>query len=255
MDGEQFAASQQALRSVARTISFDARYHGRTWSPEEAFTLEDMVDDLMGLMDTLEVERAVLAGLSMGGMVALRAAVRYPERVSGLVLIGTSAKEEASLRRTHFYGLLTTSQIFWPAKPLIEEVIRHLFSKTTLQEQPALVEAQRQTLDAQRARDMWHPVRAILSRAQLEGLEEITVPTRILFGTDDLVYPAHHADDLARRISHAEVVEIPDCGHVAPLEAPAIVTEHTLDLIREVERRERIAALRERAQETGSGGA
>src|SRR3954466_5676472 len=67
----------------ARFISFDARGLGRRKSHTAAYMLEHSVDDLLGLLDYLSIDKCVLCGLSMGGYVALRAVARAPERVRG----------------------------------------------------------------------------------------------------------------------------------------------------------------------------
>src|SRR5947199_7733643 len=72
-----------------RVITYDQRGHGQSELGNTHYMFELFVDDLLGLMDTLKVERAVLCGLSMGGYVALRAAERQPERIRGLVLCDT----------------------------------------------------------------------------------------------------------------------------------------------------------------------
>src|SRR6202035_707806 len=61
---------------------------------DDPFTYWDLADDLKGLLDHLGIERAVVGGMSQGGFIALRFALRYPERVSALVLLGTQAGVE-----------------------------------------------------------------------------------------------------------------------------------------------------------------
>src|SRR6202165_2768229 len=94
MDHEMFAPQVEARRSGCRVITWDARCHGQTESTDDPFTYWDLADDLKGLLDHLGIERAVVGGMSQGGFVAMRFALRYPERVSALILIDTQAGVE-----------------------------------------------------------------------------------------------------------------------------------------------------------------
>jgi pimeloyl-ACP methyl ester carboxylesterase len=81
--------SRALERAGHRVIAYDARGHGRSWPAERphAYTYEDLVQDLKAVMDSLQVDRAVLAGASMGAHTILRLALEKPDRVQGLVVI------------------------------------------------------------------------------------------------------------------------------------------------------------------------
>jgi 3-oxoadipate enol-lactonase len=95
MDQSMFAPQVAALASRYRCISWDERGHRRTATDTLApFTYYDSANDLVGLLDHLGVKRAVLAGMSQGGYLSLRCALKHPERVRALVLIDTQAGPE-----------------------------------------------------------------------------------------------------------------------------------------------------------------
>ena len=94
MDHEMFAPQVEALGSQFRVIAWDARCHGETESTDAPFSYWDLADDLRGLLDHLGIVRAVIGGMSQGGFVALRFALRHPERVQGLILLDTQAGAE-----------------------------------------------------------------------------------------------------------------------------------------------------------------
>ena len=83
-----------ALAERYRVVTYDTRGHGDSPSPVGPYTLDDLVDDVVALLDRLGVRRAHLAGLSLGGMTALRLAAREPERVDRLVALATSARPD-----------------------------------------------------------------------------------------------------------------------------------------------------------------
>src|SRR3712207_9558590 len=77
-----------------RVVTYDTRGHGESPAPTGPYALDDLVDDLVGLLDEVGARRAHVVGLSLGGMTALRLAAREPGRVDRLVVMCTSAKPE-----------------------------------------------------------------------------------------------------------------------------------------------------------------
>ena len=77
-----------------RVVTYDTRGHGESPAPAGPYTLDDLVDDLVALLDEVGAERAHVAGLSLGGMTAMRLAAREPQRVDRLALLCTSAKPD-----------------------------------------------------------------------------------------------------------------------------------------------------------------
>ncbi|MEJ2468562.1 MAG: alpha/beta hydrolase, partial [Campylobacterales bacterium] len=84
----------EALKGRYRLIAYDLRGHGESSLGEEDFTMERFVQDLLGLMEALRIEKATLCALSMGGYIALRAAETHPERFSALVLCDTQCSAD-----------------------------------------------------------------------------------------------------------------------------------------------------------------
>ena len=89
------------LRSLGRVVVFDQRAHGESTAPPGPYRREDLAMDVRHVLDDLAIARAVLIGHSLGGVVAMTAAVLYPERVAGLVLLGTAS--ECSARASAWY--------------------------------------------------------------------------------------------------------------------------------------------------------
>ncbi len=94
MDHSMFDPQVAALSDRWRTIAWDERGHGQTETSADAFTYWDSANDALGLLDHLGIEQAVLAGMSQGGFLSLRAALTAPERVRALILIDTQDRPE-----------------------------------------------------------------------------------------------------------------------------------------------------------------
>jgi pimeloyl-ACP methyl ester carboxylesterase len=93
MNHTMFAPQVQALRDAYRVVTWDERGHGEA-EHDGTWTYWDSADDVIAILDHLGVQTAVLAGMSQGGYLSLRAALRYPERVRALVLLDTQARPE-----------------------------------------------------------------------------------------------------------------------------------------------------------------
>ena len=94
LDGEMYLEAAERLAADWRVIRLDFRGHGESTKPRGALSLEDLADDVAALADALGLERFAYGGLSMGGMVGRRLALRHPGRLLALVLMDTAAEPE-----------------------------------------------------------------------------------------------------------------------------------------------------------------
>ena len=171
-----------------RCISYDARGHGLTDLPEEGYSQDDCVEDLRQLLDSLSIERAYLAGLSMGGYTALSFSLRYPERVAALVLAGSSSR------------------------PLYEE------TQKRSEEAISGILKSKGVGVAIRYRKAYE---ANANRPDLTGrLPELSMPVLIIVGEQDTSEPPHISREMHRRISNSQLEVIPNCGHRCNEEQP-----------------------------------
>ncbi|MCG6877228.1 MAG: alpha/beta fold hydrolase [Betaproteobacteria bacterium] len=223
------------LAAHNRVINIDCRGHGASSRVSRAFNLYDMVEDTLSVLDVLRIDRAAWAGLSIGGMIALRAALRAPDRLSALVLVDTDAGPErlwSRLKYTALGGLVRVCGV----RPVLWQIRRQMFGRTTRQRKPDLVAewvdrfarvdipSALRTLEALNERDDLFP-----------RLGEINVPALVLVGAEDQSLPPDRSRRLARALPHARLVEIPGAGHLSSLEQPAAVTNAMLDFLQGAE--------------------
>ena len=138
---EMWVEQLKAIGSTYRVIAPDLRGHGESECPDGAYTMDEMADDVVELLDRLEVrEPVVLGGLSMGGYVALSLVVRHPERVRGLILIDTRAAAdtpEAARVREETARRCSGREA---NQSILEAMVPRLFGKTILEKHPQRVE-------------------------------------------------------------------------------------------------------------------
>ncbi|EIZ78884.1 hydrolase, alpha [Novosphingobium sp. Rr 2-17] len=190
-----------------------------------AITIADTLqDDSIAAMATRLLdaapERFAIAGLSMGGYVAMEVCRRAPERVTRLALLDTNARadnaEQVALRR---FAIRTARERGY------ETVIRGSVGQLVHpQADPAVVEAVvtmalRVGLDTYEAQQT-----AIIGRIDsLPALADVTMPALVLVGAEDLLTPPYYAEEMAEAIPGATLVKVPRCGHMATMEQPEAV--------------------------------
>ncbi len=203
----------------ARVIAPDQRGFGTAPLGERPPSLDTAADDLADLLDALGVERAVLAGLSMGGYVAMAFARRHPGRLAGLVLADTKATTDTDDARANRERIAAAVLERGSVELLIEErMAEKLLAPGT---DPELTGAVRQMIaEADPAAVAWAQ-RAMAARPDsLDELAALDVPAAVIVGELDTVTPLSEARMMAEALSDAELTVIPAVGHLSSLEAP-----------------------------------
>jgi len=229
-DGDMWRAQVAALAPRYRTLAIDFRGHGRSVT-EAPFDLDDLADDVAAVLDTLAIARVTYCGLSLGGMVGMRFALRYPERVAALALLNTSAEAEPPARRQVFeaYNERARGHADLEGAALMMTL---MFSREFLIAQPQVTAPYREKLMRQDGGDgRYHAARAVLARSHILGeLAAIQVPTLVIGSTGDTAVPAVHAQAIAEAIPNA-TLRILDGGHMSAVEQAGEGTKALVELL------------------------
>jgi pimeloyl-ACP methyl ester carboxylesterase len=232
----------QPLAEHGRVIAYDRPAFGLTarpmpgeWSGKSPYGPEAQVELLFGLMDALEVERAVLVGNSAGGTVAVNAALTQPDRVRGLVLVDaaiyTGGGSPAWIRplldtpQMRRIGPLLARQIADSGNDIIQQAW-HDPARIT----PEVVAGYRKPLQVENwDRALWELTLASRTLGLAGRLSELTMPTLVITGDDDRIVPTAESVRLAGEIPNAHLVVIPECGHVPQEEKPGEFLQAVLE--------------------------
>lgn len=196
-----------------RVIAFDHRGSGASTAPVDQISLDAMVDDLHAVMDHCGVERAVLAGESMGSLVVQRAAVKDPERFSHLVIVSGAARFPltpplrlfaAGLKYQYAMTLKLFVRLATPERGAGKEI--RDWGLSFLRE--ASPEAGRRLFDVLAGTD------------QRDVTRKISLPTLVVHGTADLIVPYFFGRELSKLIPGARFVSMPWVGHVPTMTRP-----------------------------------
>ena len=206
-----------------RVIALDNRGIGRTDQPDEAYSIAMMAADAVGLLKALGIEKAHVAGLSMGGFISQEIALSYPEVVNRLVLIATGMGGARSQELGKPFWEKTAAAIY--GKPPAEVYRTDL----TMMSAPGFVEKHPDILEQAVALRMKHPqpLNAFLRQFAACNVfdnnnraQNISQPTMIILGQDDPIFPIPLADDFRQKLPQAKMIIYENCGHAILLEKP-----------------------------------
>ncbi len=231
---EMWAPQIGDLSKRHRVIAYDVRGHGKSPPGDGQYTLEFFVDDLIGLLDHLKIDRTIVCGLSMGGYIALRAIERNPERIRALVLCDTRSEadsNEAKLKRAAAIKLVRKHGTALFA----EGFVNSIFAPETFRSNPDAVAMIKRTIQASPPAGICGTLLALASRTDTTGgLPRIAVPTLILVGDQDALTPPAAAEAMHGKIPRSELRVIPGAGHMSNLENPQEFNKRLLDFLARV---------------------
>jgi len=208
-----------ALAERFRVVTYDTRGHGSSPAPGGPYSLDDLVDDLVALLDGLGAERAHVAGLSLGGMTAMRLAAREPDRVDRLALLCTSAKPDAQ----PFLDRAAAVRAGGTA-PLAPAIASRWVTPPFAAEHPDLV-ARLEAMIAGSDDEGYAACAEVVAAVDLrDDLGRITAPTLVVSGAEDPALPPEHQRVIADGIAGAELLTVSPGAHLANLERTLEVT-------------------------------
>lgn len=218
-----------------RTVVYDLRGHGRTGgSALTEYSMDVYAEDLRALVTALELDRPVLCGLSMGGMIAQTYAASYPDEIAGLLLADTftppiRSRGEWFLRRVVLNALIPPVRLVGLER--VEKANVWLTERFfggaggDYEKIEQLREGSPRIATAEFAKVVRSMARFHERSVDLSAVE---VPTLVVYGDNDLPFARRHAAAIATEIADVEVAEIADAGHASNLDAP----EAFADLLR-----------------------
>jgi 3-oxoadipate enol-lactonase len=237
VDARGWALQRLALGRRHRLLALDNRGVGGSAAAPQPFSLEQMADDAVRVLDAAGVAEAHVVGASMGGVLAQLVAVLHPDRVRSLVLACTACRHHEWRRellaswaadvRTGGMGALAGDGLRWLVGPRVHRrfgVWLNLMARLLAQAPPDSFAAQ---------------VQAILDAPDELRFELATVdaPALVITGSQDLLTPMGDAEELAELLPNARLEEVRGVGHALMVEAPNTFNHAVLDFFADVEER------------------
>jgi 3-oxoadipate enol-lactonase len=222
LDSRMWNGQIEELSSKWRIIAPDFRGFGR--SPAGGpFTVPSLADDIHELLAGISAVPCVLAGLSMGGYVAMNYAREFPQTLRGLILVDTKDAADSPEQRDNRNRMIDVAKT--KGSPAIAEVmLGKMLSPDTAEHRPAQVKLLRAMMEACPATTIEHALVALRDRPDMTAeLPKISISTLIIVGDSDAITPPSVAEGMKARIPKSQLALIKGAGHMAPMEQAAQV--------------------------------
>jgi 3-oxoadipate enol-lactonase len=224
-----------AMATRFRIISFDNRGAGRSDKPTEPFTLEQMADDALAVLDAAGIETAHVVGASMGGVISQIVAVKFSHRVRSLTLVCTACRNHPWRQELLQSWAKTAAD-----KGMIEvgkEAAQWVMSPRSFRRLvPAFTWMG--PLAALRPRHSFvSQIDAILNTREdlVDQLSTITAPTMVIVGNQDILTPRGDSEEIAERIPNAELVVISGAAHGLMMEHSSTFNRILIEFLQRTE--------------------
>jgi pimeloyl-ACP methyl ester carboxylesterase len=226
LDCDLFRPQVEGLASEQlRVLAYDSRARGSR--ALEPYDLYDLADDFVALLDSRCIERAFLVGMSLGGSMAIRAAIRYPERLLGVVLIGASGVPYADWKAKESEELYASHRHEPRLDPAFARADAHAhLSERSRRERPELARFLESRIGARGGEESWYEASSWIKKDDVrEQLGQVEVPFLIVHGEEDALIPLDMALETFSLLPQARLLVLPYAGHAINLEEADAVNE------------------------------
>jgi len=230
-DGSMWDPQMAVLEARFTVLRFDTRGHGKTDAPAGAYSLEQMADDTLGLLDALKVERTHFVGLSMGGMIGQHLALKAPQRIDRLVLADTVCRFPSE------------AQALWPERiriaaeqgtaALAESTLARWFTTPYRAAQPEVMARIAALIGATPVAGFVGCAQAIPRMNTLDRLHQLNTPTLVIVGEQDIGTPPAMSQEIAAAIPGARLEIIADASHLSNIEQAETFNRLLLEFLTE----------------------
>ncbi len=230
---DHWVAQVPAFSERFRVVIFDNRGIGRSDKPDIPYTIGMMAQDTLGLMHGLNIRRAHVLGMSMGGMIAQQIAIRSPEMVHGLVLCCTHCGGKHVFPPDEEIGRLFGEYIATGSDEGFEKTLKALFAQKTLNERPDIAQSYREISKRfpSPPKFLIRQFEAVQGHDSWGDLVRIKAPTLVLTGSEDVLVPPKNSEILAARIPKARLEIIEGGAHQFPVERADVFNDTVLNFL------------------------
>ena len=218
------------LSRSLRVVRYDCRGHGASDVPPGPYTIEQLGLDLLTLLDTLQIDRAHICGLSLGGVIALWFSAKYPNRVASALFANTAARigtEESW--NTRIEAVRTGGM-----GAILDMVLARFLSEGFRQRHLEVTRLIGEMIKATNPKGYIGACAALRDADLRDILATIHVPSLILAGELDEATPPSQARELHAAITGSELVVLPEAAHLSNVEQPEEFSKHVLTFLEHV---------------------
>jgi 3-oxoadipate enol-lactonase len=216
------------LKTSHRVIACDIRGFGKSTDEESRLSIDLFGEDLIAFMDKLDIDKAIICGLSMGGFIALNVMKRFSDRFEALILCDTQCiPDSPEVKEKRFKTIDEISEN--GPQDFNEGFIKSVFHEESIRTKVELVEELRHVVFANSPHIITMGLIVLAQRSETCSiLKEISIPTLIICGREDVVTPLPQSEYMNASIQGSVLQVIEKAGHVSNLEQPDEFNKHLL---------------------------
>ena len=214
-------------------LVFDNRGIARSSDPGGPFSIRDMADDTIALMEATGLKKAHVLGYSMGGMIAQEMALNYPQKIDGLILVATDCGISLRIKAPPEASRLFSEMVRLGTKEAKLAAERCLFAEQTFENHPQIIQryadvSQRYPAPQELLARQWA---AVTQHDACARLQHVSSPTLAITGSEDVLIPPQNAKLLAEKIPDAQMISINGGGHLFLIEQPRQFNEAVIGFL------------------------
>jgi len=203
-----------------RFLAPDVRGFGPGVPASISSTMAEMAADVEGFLDAMEIDKAVIGGLSMGGYVTMALYAAAPSRFTGMVLANTRAGADSDEARAARDKMMTLVKREGPPA-VADQMMPKLLGATSQRARPQLETLVRRLIESNTAAGIAAAMQAIRDRPDsFATLERSAVPGLVITGEEDAIIPVSESEAMARALPRSQLVVLPAAGHLSNIEVP-----------------------------------
>ena len=225
LDHRLWADVVPILKQSCRVILPDLRGHGQSPAPKGPYTMREMAEDVVAMLDGLEIQQTYIAGHSMGGYVAIALARYFPERLLGLALTASHAYADSAEKKQSRLDSIARIK-----KEGVAQIFSTMSDKLTYNKR--IAERVQEIIAGANAEGAMGILMAMAERLDsITVLANLKKPVLIIAGKDDQIIPIETSRKMAREIKTPRFIEISGAGHVPMFDQPEKTAEALLSVI------------------------
>lgn len=221
-----------ALERDYQVIRLDMRGHGQSDVPPGPYTLDELADDVIAVMDSQSITKAHWVGLSVGGMIGQSLLLRYPERFISAVLCDTASSQpdtagplwDARIKTIEADGL----------RSIVDATMQRWFTAPGLRSSNPAFDAVKEQLANTSDKGYIACCHAIMKLNYIDQLENITVPVSLIVGAQDLATPVSGSEAMQIRLPNSQLNVLENASHISNVEQPDAFNAVLLSFLKSV---------------------
>lgn len=231
----------EVLQKSFRVVAPDLRSFGYSDPGDGIYTIDTHVSDLISIIDSLQLDKPIICGLSMGGYIALRAVELYQPKFKGVILADTKAEADTNpykIRRFEQIRMIRNGQ----REQFTEGFIKGAITEKNLAENPELVENLKKIISWQSDKAIMSALLTMAARTDTTDLlEKFDLPLLILVGKEDRLTPPEYSKIIYGKTKNSDIKIINDAAHMSNMENPDEFNNAVLDFLKQFKPKEQQA--------------